>query len=79
MRLVMEALRQQADDAETSDTLILLRLLIGLRTLPYLFQFLLQVPQSPLEDLSLLVQPLDVLLATQKAMPSAVVWRGFPF
>ena len=34
MRLVMEALRQQTDEAETSDALILPRLLTGLRTFP---------------------------------------------
>jgi hypothetical protein len=34
------------------------------------------VSQPPLEDLALLVQPLDVLLAIQKAMPSAVMRGG---
>lgn len=50
----------------------------AVRLRPHLLQLFLQVPQSPLENLALLVQPLDVLLASQEAMPSSVMRRALP-
>jgi hypothetical protein len=37
-----------------------------------LLQFCLEVSQPPLENLTLLIQPLEVLLAAQKTVPAVV-------